>query len=73
MERDMLGISLRDRIRNIDIRERTKITDVAERIARLKWQWVRHVSRDNHEKWTQRLTSWRPRENRRGVGRPQKR
>ncbi|CAG9832295.1 unnamed protein product [Diabrotica balteata] len=72
MERAMLGISLRDRMRNIDIRQRTNITVVAERIARLQWQWVGHVARDNPEKWTQRLTNWRPRENRRGVDRPQK-
>ena len=38
MERAMLGISLRERIRNENIRRRTGVTDVIERIA--KWQWV---------------------------------
>ncbi|CAH2097257.1 unnamed protein product [Euphydryas editha] len=32
MERAMLGVSLKDRIRNETIRERTKVTDVAQRI-----------------------------------------
>ncbi|CAG9840883.1 unnamed protein product [Diabrotica balteata] len=46
-------VSLRDRIQNTDISERTKIIDVTEHTARLKWQWVGHVARDNPEKWTQ--------------------
>jgi hypothetical protein len=33
MERAMLGVSLRDRIRNQVIRQRTKVTDIAHRIS----------------------------------------
>ena len=36
----MLGILLREMIRNENIRRRTGVTDVIERIAKLKWQWV---------------------------------
>ena len=35
----MLGVSLRNRIRNEEIRRGTKVTDIARRIAKLKWQW----------------------------------
>jgi hypothetical protein len=43
--RAMLGVSLRDRIRNQVIRQRTKVTDIAQRISMLKWQWAVHVRR----------------------------
>jgi hypothetical protein len=45
MERAMLGVSLRDRIRIDEIRKRTKVTDIARRIAELKWQWAGHIAR----------------------------
>lgn len=47
MERSMLGISLRDRIRNEEIRQITKVTDVIDRAARLKWDYAGHVARRN--------------------------
>jgi hypothetical protein len=40
MERAMLGVSLRNRIRNQVIRQKTKVTDIAHRISMLKWQWL---------------------------------
>lgn len=73
MERVMLGIGLRDRKRNEDIRQKTRVTDVIERIAELKWQWVGHVARKDGTHWTYRLVHWRPRRSRRSAGRPQKR
>ena len=45
MERAMLGVSLKDRIRNEYIRQRTKVIDIAQRISKLKWQWAGHISR----------------------------
>ncbi|CAH2245459.1 jg8713 [Pararge aegeria aegeria] len=45
MERAMLGVSLRDKVRNDEIRRRTKVTDIAQRISKLKWQWAGHVCR----------------------------
>ncbi|KAJ8733714.1 hypothetical protein PYW07_014265 [Mythimna separata] len=45
MERAMLGVTLRDHIRNEDIRKRTKVTNIARRIAKLKWQWAAEGSR----------------------------
>ena len=37
MERAMFGISLRDRIRIEEICRGTKVTDIARKIAKLKW------------------------------------
>ncbi|XP_048522724.1 uncharacterized protein LOC125504564 [Dendroctonus ponderosae] len=47
MERSMLGISLRDKIRNTEIRRKTKVKDMIEHVAELKWQWAGHVARQN--------------------------
>ena len=52
MERALLGISLRERIHNENIRRRTGVTDVIERIAKLKWQWVGHIGRPYRKRWT---------------------
>lgn len=39
MEKPMLEVSLRDRIRNENIRKKkTKVTDIARTISKLKWQ-----------------------------------
>lgn len=35
----MLGVSLHDQIRSDEINRRTKVTNIAQRIAKLKWQW----------------------------------
>jgi hypothetical protein len=70
MERAMLAVSLRDRIRNDEIRKRTKITDIARRIADLKWQWAEHIARRTDGRWGGKVHEWRPRTGRRSVGRP---
>lgn len=69
----MLGIRLRDRQRNDSIRNRTKVKDVIERVAELKWTWAGHVARQSHDRWAKRVLSWRPRTTKRSVGRPPKR
>ncbi|KAH1021700.1 hypothetical protein HUJ04_011183 [Dendroctonus ponderosae] len=40
MERAMLGITRRDRITKEEIRSRTKVTDITERISQTKWSWA---------------------------------
>ncbi|KAI8424203.1 hypothetical protein MSG28_002783 [Choristoneura fumiferana] len=54
MERAMLRVSSRDRIRNTEIRRRTKVTDIAVKICKLKWQWAGHIARqtDGGEKFS---------------------
>ncbi|KAI8433376.1 hypothetical protein MSG28_015417 [Choristoneura fumiferana] len=63
MERSMLRASLRDRIRNDDIRSRSKVTDIARRIAKLEWQWAGHIARRTDGRWGQKILEW-------PVGRP---
>jgi hypothetical protein len=68
METTVLGVSLRDRIRNEVIRQRTKITEIAHRISTLKWQWAGHISRRTDNRWGKRVLEWRPRLGKRSVG-----
>ena len=70
MERSMLNITYRDRKTNIWVREKTKVTDVIEQVRRRKWIWARHVSRIRENRWTLRITTWKPYERKRLRGRP---
>ncbi|CAH2244793.1 jg5144 [Pararge aegeria aegeria] len=70
MERAMLGVSLRDQIRNEEIRRRTKLTEIAQRIAKLKWQWAGHIARRTDGRWGLKVLEWRLRTGKRGVDRP---
>ncbi len=70
MERAMLGVSLRDRIKNEDVRKRTKVSDIAQRISKLKWQWAGHIARRTDGRWGRKVLEWRPRTGKRSVGRP---
>ncbi|KAI8433669.1 hypothetical protein MSG28_015667 [Choristoneura fumiferana] len=56
----MLGVSLRDRIRNTEIRQRTE--------CKLKWQWAGHIARRTDNRWGREVLEWRPRTGRRTVG-----
>ncbi|CAH2207771.1 jg3037 [Pararge aegeria aegeria] len=72
MERAMLGVSLRNRIRNVEIRRRTKVTDITQRVAKLKWQWAGHIVRRKDGRWGPKVLEWQPRTGKRSVGRPQR-
>ncbi|CAH2268474.1 jg16904 [Pararge aegeria aegeria] len=56
MERAMLGVSLRDRIRNVEIRRRTKVTE--------------HIVRRKDGRWDPKVLEWQPSTGKRSVGRP---
>lgn len=60
MERSMIGITLRDRMTNEWLRQQTKVTDVMERIASLKWSWAGHIARRTDGRWTKTIMNWRP-------------
>ena len=73
MERRMLGITKRDRIRNEEIRRRTGMKDAVTEAKHLKWKWAGHVIRRPDNRWSHRTTVWLPREGRRSRGRQRKR
>jgi len=52
MERIMLGLSLRDRVPNTEVRRRSGVTDCITRISTLKWNWAGHLARINDDKST---------------------
>lgn len=70
MERRMLGISIRDRVPNEVLRERSGLCDIAEESRRRKMQWAGHVARMHDGRWTEVISEWYPRELKRPIGRP---
>ncbi|CAH2242064.1 jg21975 [Pararge aegeria aegeria] len=70
MERAMLGVSLRDQIRNVEIRRRTRATDIAQRVGKLKWQRAGRKVRRKDGRWGPKVLVWQPRTGKRSVGRP---
>ncbi|CAH2244826.1 jg16105 [Pararge aegeria aegeria] len=63
----MLGVSLRDQIRNEEIHTRTRITDIDQRVAKLKWQWAGHIPREPMDVGV--LRCWSNRTGKRSGGR----
>lgn len=45
MVKALLGVSIKNVIRNLVIRQRTKLNDVVLKVNRLKWQWAGHICR----------------------------
>ncbi|KAE9418027.1 hypothetical protein Angca_008202, partial [Angiostrongylus cantonensis] len=74
VERTMLGVSrftqVRDRIRNFDLRQRSKIKDAVLYAKQSKIGWAGHVTRMNDNRWTRAVTNWIPRGVKRTAGRP---
>lgn len=68
MERSMTGIRKKDRVRNEQIRAKTKVTDILTRIDQQKWRWTGHMMREKEEKWSKIVTDWYPRNNKRSRG-----
>lgn len=73
IERSMLNIKLRDKIKLKIIRKQTKTTDVKYCIRKLKWKWTGHMIRNKKDKWTKDITEWCPRQNKRKRGRQRRR
>ena len=71
--RPMLNITSTDRRTNIWVRERTKLLDIIYTVRKMKWSWAGHVNRLKDDRWTPRVTTWRPYDKKRRQGRPAKR
>lgn len=73
MERSIVGCKRKDRIRNCDLRDKTKLTDILSQIDKQKWRWSGHLMRDKQGKWSKKVTEWYPRDGQRSRGRQRKR
>jgi exonuclease III len=69
MERSILNIRRTDRKRNTFIKSITQLEDLVKSIKTLKWKWAGHVIRIDNNRWTRKLTIWRPNWGQRKVGR----
>jgi hypothetical protein len=72
MERSILKKRRLDKIKNSELRDKTKLEDVAYKVKHLKWKWAGHTIR-GPEKWSKILTTWYPRGCKRKRGRQFKR
>lgn len=70
MERQMIGISLKDKKRNRWIRQTTGMRDAVATITRLKWNYAGHIARCNDSRWNNIILHWRPYLGKRKRGRP---
>ena len=69
MERAMINITRKDKIRNEVTRSRTKVKDIISRAEQTKG----HVARMRNNQWATKTTEWRPREGKRAKGKPRRR
>ena len=72
-ERSMLNITYKDRKTNIWVREMTKLIDIIYTVRKMKWSWAGHINRLKDDRWTSRVTTWRPYDKKRRQRRPAKR
>lgn len=70
MERSILDIKRKDKIRASVIRTKTNLTDLAEVVTKNKWKYAGHLWRREGERWENKVEGWTPYDRKRGVGRP---
>ena len=73
MERLLLNIRKRDKIRNEIKRSKIGVKDVIERVRCMRGQWAGHVARMNNTRWDKITSEWTPREGKRVRGGPKRR
>ena len=73
MERKILDIKIKDKVKNEEVRKRSNIEDVATIAKQLKWSWGGHVARMEQERWAYATMVWEPRMGKRARGRPRRR
>ena len=70
MERSLIGIKRRDKIRNKVVREKIANRDIRYMIKKQKLRYAGHISRKGNNGWEQKLLNWTPYGHKRGRGRP---
>ena len=57
MERSLLNVTKRDKIRN-EIRSKTGVKDIKERVQCMKGPWAGHVARLRNTRWAKIASEW---------------
>jgi len=70
MEKCMLAITKRDKKKNTELRNRTKVLDIVARVKQLKWNWAGHIARVVDGRWTKEVLNWYSRDQKRPKKRP---
>ncbi|GBP31864.1 Putative uncharacterized transposon-derived protein F52C9.6 [Eumeta japonica] len=70
MESSILNLKRINKLRNSDIRRRTKIIDDLNHCKKLKWKWSGHVAHMSTDRWPNILTHWAGPNRKRKQGRP---
>lgn len=70
LERSILNIKLKDKIRLSTIKHKLKTNTISSIIRKQKWRWTGHMIRQKTEKWTKNIVEWYPRDGKRRRGRP---
>ena len=73
MERSIFNITYKDRSTNMWVRERTKVIYIMYTVRKMKWSWAGYINRLKDNRWTWRVTTWRPYDKNRRQGTPAKR
>ena len=61
MERIMVGISRKDRIRMRTYEKKNNARDIIQEMKTKKWSWADHLARRHDKRWTHCITEWTPR------------
>ena len=72
MERSIASISLKGKIRNEVIKERTRGKDVFQPARDQKSEWAGHVARMQNNRWAKTTTEWYSRDSKQGKGKPKR-
>ena len=58
MDRKMLNVKLKYRIRNTIITQRTRVNDIVQYVTNKKWKWAGRIARMKNNRWISRSTQW---------------
>lgn len=70
MERKILNIRVKDKIKNKDTRKTTSSRDIRYMAKKLKFKYASHMMRVKDDRWSNRTSAWTPYDRKRKKGRP---
>lgn len=73
MMRKMAGVTILDRRTNEWLDGVVKLVDIRKKWAKRKWKWARKIANMGDDRWTKKVSEWRPWERSRNRGRPKAR